>query len=79
MGSFSILHFSVGIKQKQRKQVNFTVPPGKLLTLEIFQECYCLAKEKPVRHEKTKPQARTLIISLWFCDQFACPDLCGDW
>ena len=28
-------------------------------------ECYCGARKKPIRHEKTKLQARTL-ISLWF-------------
>ena len=42
---------------------------GKPWTPEIFLECYCLAREKPIRCEKTKPQARTL-ISLWFCGQF---------
>ena len=56
----------------------FTVKPGKLWTSEIFLECYCLAREKPIRHKKTKLQARTL-ISLWFCGQFACPDLCCGW
>ena len=55
----------------------FTVKPGKLWTSEIFLECYCLAREKPIRHKKTKLQARTL-ISLWFCAQFTCPDLCCD-
>ena len=57
---------------------NITVKPGKPWTREIFPECYCLAREKPISHEKTKPQARTL-VSLWFCGQFTCPDLCCDW
>ena len=56
---------------------NITVKPGKLWTREIFLECYCLAREKPIRREKTKPQARTL-VSLWFRGQFTCPDLCCD-
>ena len=56
---------------------NITVKPGKLWTGEIFLECYCLAREKPIRREKTKQQARTL-VSLWFCGQFACPELCCD-
>ena len=30
-----------------------------------YLECYCVARKKPIRHEKTEPQARTL-ISLWF-------------
>ena len=47
-------------------------------TPEIFWECYCFAREKPIRCGKTKPQARTL-ISLWFCGQFMCLDLCCDW
>ena len=55
-----------------------TVKPGKPWTPEIFLECYCLAREKSIRHEKTKPEARTLISS-WFCGYFACPDLCCDW
>ena len=38
-----------------------TVKPGKPWTPEIFLESYCLAREKPIRHEKTKPQARTLV------------------
>ena len=59
------------------KEIN-TVKLGKPWTPEIFLECYCLAREKPIRREKTKPQARTL-VSLWFCGQFACPDLCCDW
>ena len=46
-------------------------------TPEIFLECYCVAIKKPIRDEKTKPQARRL-ISLWFCGLLACPDLCCD-
>ena len=45
---------------------------------EIFLECYCVARKKPIRYEKTKLQAR-LLISLWFCGLFTCPDLCRDW
>ena len=45
---------------------------------EIFLECYCLAREKPIKLEKTKRQAKTL-ISLWFCGQFTCHDLCCYW
>ena len=53
--------------------------PGKPQTPEIFLECYCFAnKKKQTRHEKTEPQAR-MLISLWFCSLFACPDLCCDW
>ena len=44
-------------------------------TPEIFWECYCFAREKPIRCEKTKPQAR-MSISLWFHGQFKCLDLC---
>ena len=39
---------------------------GKPWTPEIFLECFCVARKKPIRHEKTELQARTL-ISLWFC------------
>jgi len=35
--------------------------------LEKFLECLILCcRKKPIRHEETKSQARTL-ISLWFC------------
>ena len=35
----------------------------KPLTLEIFMECYCIPRKKPVRHKKTKPQM-AMAISL---------------
>ena len=47
---------------------------GKTGTPEIFLACYCVAIKKPIRHEKTKPQAR-MLISLFFCGLLACPDL----
>ena len=43
-------------------------------TPEIFLACYCVAIKKPIRHEKTKPQAR-MLISLFFCGLLTCPDL----
>ena len=55
-----------------------SVKPGKPWTPESFLECYCVARKKPIRREKTKLQARTL-ISLWFCGLLACPNLCCDW
>ena len=51
---------------------------GKPWTPEIFLECHCVARKKPIRCEKRKPQAR-MLISLWFCGLLACPDLCCDW
>ena len=53
-----ILNFSVTVTVKPGK-------PGKPGTPEFLLECYCGARKKPIRHEKTKLQARTL-ISLWF-------------
>ena len=44
----------------------FTVKLTKPWTQEIFIECFCVAKRKPVRSEKPKPQT-TIIVSLWFC------------
>ena len=26
-------------------------------------QCYCVASKKPIRHEKTKPQTATVIVS----------------
>ena len=37
---------------------------GKTINIRNILECYCPAREKPIRHEKIKQQARTL-VSLW--------------
>ena len=50
---------------------------GKTGTPERFLECYCVAIKKPIRHAKTKLQAR-MLISLWVCGLCSCPDLCCD-
>ena len=42
---------------KDSKNVLVTVKPG---TSEIFLECYCVARKKPIRREKPKPLAGTL-------------------
>ena len=47
-------------------------------TPEILMECYCVARKKPIRREKTKPQTAT-VISLWFWGLLACPELYFDW
>ena len=41
-------------------------------------ECYCVARNKPIRREITKPQTAT-VISLWFWGLLACPELYCDW
>ena len=38
----------------------------------------CVARKKPIRREKTKPQTAT-VISLWFSGLLACPELYFDW
>ena len=45
---------------------------------KYFWNVIVLQKKKQTRSEKTEPQAR-MLISLWFCSLFACPDLCCDW
>ena len=30
-------------------------------TPEIFMECYCVARNKPIKREKTKPETATVI------------------
>ena len=40
---------------------------------EIFLECYCVARKKPIKCEITKPQERKL-FSLWSCGLLASPD-----
>ena len=44
----------------------FTFELTKPWKPEIYLECYCFKKKKPIRREKTKPPAIRL-ISLWFC------------
>ena len=52
---------------------------GKTMNTRIISGMFFFLQEKkPIRREKTKPQARTL-ISLWFCGLLACPNLCCDW
>ena len=41
-------------------------------------ECYCVARNKPIRREITKPQTAT-VISLWFWGLLTCPELYCDW
>ena len=57
-------------------QVTFYCETHK--TPEIFMECFCVAKRKPVRHEKPKPQTAR-IVSLWFCGLLTCLELHCDW
>ena len=41
-------------------------------------EYYCVARNKPIRREITKPQTAT-VISLWFWGLLAYPELYCDW
>ena len=41
-------------------------------------ERYCVAKRKPKRREKPKPQT-AIVVSLWFSGLLACPELHCDW
>ena len=50
----------------------------KSWTPEIFMECYCVVRNKPIRCEITKLQTAT-VISLWFWGLLACPELYCDW
>ena len=56
----------------------FTVKLTKPWTPEIFMECYCVARSKPIRRVITKLQTAT-VISLWFWGLLACPELYCDW
>ena len=55
-----------------------TVKLTKPWTPEIFMECYCVARNKPIGREITKPQTAT-VISLWFWGLLACRKLYCDW
>ena len=50
----------------------------KLWTPEIFMECYCDARNKPMRCEITKPQTAS-VISFWFWGLLAYSELYCDW
>ena len=56
----------------------FTVKLTKPWTPEIFMECYYVAKRKPTRCEKSRPQTAT-IVSCGFHGLLARPELYCDW
>ena len=58
--------------------LSFTVKLTKSWTPEIFMECYCVVRNKPIRHEITKLRTAA-VISLWFWGLLACPELYCDW
>ena len=49
-----------------------TVKLTKPWTPEIFMECYYVVINKPIRHEKTKPQRATVIAIIIVVLRFAC-------
>ena len=55
-----------------------TMKLTKPWTQEIFMECYCVTRRKPMRHDKTA-NSKDNIISFWFCGLLACPELNCDW
>ena len=65
-------------KQENRKktkllpdsQHTLTMKLPKPWTPEILLECYCVAREEPIRHGKTKEQAATIILLV--CGFVAC-------
>ena len=57
---------------------SITVKLTKPWTTEIFMECYCVARNNPIRHEITKPQTAK-VISLWFWGLLVYPELYCDW
>ena len=61
-----------------RLSPSLTVKLTKPWTPEIFVECYCVARNKPIRREKTKPQTTT-VINLCFWGLLAYPELYCDW
>ena len=56
----------------------FTVKLTKPWTPELFMECYCVARNKPIRRKITKQQTE-MVISLWFWGLRGCPELYCDW
>lgn len=55
--------------------LGLTVKPGKIVNTRNISGILLFQEKKPIKHEKTEPQARSS-ISLWFCGQFTCLDLC---
>ena len=56
----------------------FTVKLTKPWTPDIYMKCYCVARNKPLRREITRPQ-KAAVISLWFSALVACPELYCYW
>ena len=52
----------------------------KTMNTTNIKECYCVAKKKLIRGEKTKPQ-RAMVITLWFWGfrSCMCTEQYGDW
>ena len=66
-------------QQQQQKFENYIIVKlTKPWTPEIFMECYCVERSKPIRRQITKPQTAT-VISLWFWGLLAYPELYCDW
>lgn len=65
-------------KQENRKKIKLLPDSQHTLTMklrkpwtpEILPECYYVAREEPIRHEKTKEQAATIILLV--CGFVAC-------
>ena len=57
--------------------VSVTVKLTKPWTPEIFMECYCIVRNKPIRHKITKLQTATVISLFW--GLLAYPELYCDW
>ena len=72
----NIIQYNIYINEK--KSNILTVKLTKPWTPEIFMECYCVARNKPIRRKITKPQTAT-VISLWFRGLLTCPELYCDW
>ena len=50
----------------------------KTMNTTNIKECYCVAKKKLTRGEKTKPQT-AMVITFWFWGLVMCTELYGDW
>ena len=67
---------NISLLLKQPKN-NYCETHGTVNTRNI-SECYCVARNRPIRCEITKPQTAT-VINLWFWGFLAYPELYCNW
>ena len=75
---WSKVHITVYTPTTEVTKAHLYCESYKTMNSRNIKECYCVAKKKLVRGEKTKPQ-KAMVITLWFWGLVICAELYGDW